>query len=57
LRYLLDVVGADRVVLGTDYPAPMMEADPVPWINAMGSLTQDEKDGILERNPARLLSL
>jgi hypothetical protein len=35
----------------------MMEADPVPWINAMGSLTQDEKDGILERNPARLLSL
>ena len=57
LRYLLDVVGSDRVVLGTDYPAPMMEADPVPWINAMESLTQEEKVGILERNPARLLGL
>ena len=57
LRYLLDVVGSDRVVLGTDYPAPMMEADPVPWINAMESLSQEEKEGILERNPARLLGL
>jgi aminocarboxymuconate-semialdehyde decarboxylase len=57
LRYLLDVVGSDRVVLGTDYPAPMMEADPVPWINGMRSLSAEEKEGILERNPARLLGL
>jgi aminocarboxymuconate-semialdehyde decarboxylase len=55
LRYLLDVVGSDRVVLGTDYPAPMMEPDPVRWINAMTRLTDDEKDAILSKNPARLL--
>ena len=35
----------------------MMEPDPVPWINAMTSLSQEEKEGILERNPARLLGL
>jgi aminocarboxymuconate-semialdehyde decarboxylase len=57
LRYLLDVVGSDRVVLGTDYPAPMMEADPVPWIQGMESLTPEEKDAILSANPARLLGI
>jgi aminocarboxymuconate-semialdehyde decarboxylase len=57
LRYIMDVVGSDRVVLGTDYPAPMMESDPVRWINAMTSLTADEKDAVLSKNPARLLGL
>ena len=57
LRYLLDVVGSDRVVLGTDYPAPMMEADPVRWINGMTSLSAGEKDAVLSANPARLLGV
>jgi aminocarboxymuconate-semialdehyde decarboxylase len=57
LRFLLDVVGSDRVVLGTDYPAPMMEADPVRWIDAMESLTAEEKEAVLSGNPARLLGL
>ena len=57
LRYLLDVVGSERVVLGTDYPAPMMEPDPVRWIQAMESLSADEKDAILSANPAHLLGL
>jgi len=57
LRFLLDVVGSDRVVLGTDYPAPMMEADPVTWIRGMESLTSDEKDAVLSSNPARLLGM
>ena len=57
LRYLLDVVGSDRVVLGTDYPAPMMEADPVRWIDAMQGLSAEEKDAILSTNPARLLGI
>jgi aminocarboxymuconate-semialdehyde decarboxylase len=57
LRYLLDVVGSDRVVLGTDYPAPMMEPDPVPWIRAMESLSPEEKHAVLSENPARLLGI
>jgi aminocarboxymuconate-semialdehyde decarboxylase len=57
LRYLLDVVGSDRVVLGTDYPAPMMEPDPVRWISGMTSLSEREKEAVLSTNPARLLGL
>jgi aminocarboxymuconate-semialdehyde decarboxylase len=57
LRFLIDMVGIDRVVLGTDYPAPMMEEDPVRWINAMERLTPAEKDAILSTNPTRLLGL
>jgi aminocarboxymuconate-semialdehyde decarboxylase len=57
LRYLLDVVGSDRVVLGTDYPAPMMEPDPVRWIDAMDGLSAEEKEAILSTNPTRLLGL
>lgn len=57
LRFLLDTVGPDRVVLGTDYPAPMILDDAVRWINGLESLTPSEKAGILSENPARLLGL
>ena len=57
LRFLLDVVGGDRVVLGTDYPAPMMEPDPVSWIQAMDSLTAEEKQAVLSANATSLLGL
>ena len=43
------------MVLGTDYPAPMILDDAVHWINGLQSLTADEKRAILEDNPARLL--
>jgi len=57
LRFLVDMVGIDQVVLGTDFPAPMFLEDPVNWINGLGSFTVDEKTAILEKNPARLLGL
>lgn len=57
LRFLVDMVGIDQVVLGTDFPAPMSLEDPVNWINGLGSFTVDEKTAILEKNPARLLGL
>jgi aminocarboxymuconate-semialdehyde decarboxylase len=57
LRFLIDMVGASQVVLGTDYPAPMILDDAVNWINGLESLTADEKDAILSRNPARLLGI
>jgi len=55
LRFLVDAVGDDRVVLGTDYPAPMILEDAVNWIIGLDCLTADEKQSILSRNPARLL--
>jgi aminocarboxymuconate-semialdehyde decarboxylase len=57
LRFLIDMVGIDQVVLGTDYPAPMELLDPVKWINSLEALTADEKVAILDRNPTRLLGL
>jgi aminocarboxymuconate-semialdehyde decarboxylase len=57
LRFLIDMVGVEQVVLGTDYPAPMFLDDPVNWINGLASLSDAEKKAILEDNPARLLGL
>lgn len=57
LRYLIDTVGIDRVVLGTDYPAPMFLPDAVNWIKQMDVLTDAEKEAILSRNAEALLGL
>ena len=57
LRYLIDTVGADRVVLGTDWPADMMLDWPVSWVLRMNSLTQEEKDLILWKNLEVLLGI
>lgn len=57
LRLLIDTVGIDRVMLGTDYPAPMVQIDPVGWIEGLDCLTAEEKDAILRKNPARFLGL
>jgi aminocarboxymuconate-semialdehyde decarboxylase len=35
LRYLLDVTGVDRVMLGTDYPFPLGEQEPGSGIEAL----------------------
>ena len=57
LRYLVDRVGVDRVVFGTDWPYDMALDWPVAWILGMASLTQEEKDAILWKNLERLLAL
>ena len=36
LRYLIDVVGIDRVMLGTDYPFPLGEQEPGSGIESLG---------------------
>jgi aminocarboxymuconate-semialdehyde decarboxylase len=57
LRLLLDTVGADRVVLGTDWPADMRIDWPVAWVLGLQSLTQEEKELILWKNLERLLGI
>jgi aminocarboxymuconate-semialdehyde decarboxylase len=57
LRYIIDTVGVDRVMLGTDYPAPMFLQDAVNWINGMESLTADEKEAVLSGNVSKMLGL
>ncbi len=57
LRFLLDQVGADRVVLGSDWPFVPFKPSPGGWVQAMQSLTQEEKDKILWKNLESLLGL
>lgn len=56
LRYLVQVVGADRVVVGTDYPMAMGDFHPIEKIEAL-SLEASESDRILGGNAARALNL
>jgi len=57
LRFLIDGVGIDRVVLGTDYPAPMVLRDAVNWVRGLPELSDDEKEAVLSRNPTNLVGL
>ena len=54
LRRLIDVVGVDRVVLGTDFPADMGQPDPVRWIEG-SDLSELEQRSVLESNAKMML--
>jgi aminocarboxymuconate-semialdehyde decarboxylase len=54
LRFLIDVVGADRVVFGTDWPAPMTFDDPVGRLERMPELTDAEREALLRGTAASL---
>ena len=56
LQYLVQVVGADRVVIGTDYPMGMGDFDPVHKVMQL-DLADDERQKILGTNAARALNL
>ena len=57
LRFLIDSVGIDRVVFGTDWPFDMAIDWPVSWIMGLESLTQQEKEAILHKNLEQLLGI
>ena len=56
LQYLIQVVGADRVVIGTDYPMAMGDFEPVQKIQQL-NLTEAEREQVLGANAARALNL
>jgi aminocarboxymuconate-semialdehyde decarboxylase len=57
LQYLVDLYGADHILVGTDYPADMGEVDPIGFIERCPGLDDTERRAILGRNAARLLNL
>ena len=56
-RMLIDIVGADRVVCGTDFPQGMSIRHPVEYVESIPNITEKERELILCENPARLLRL
>lgn len=62
LRYIIDSVGVDRVVFGTDYPGYAAGAagaayQPRDWLMGLESLTDAEKEAILGGNLSNLLDM
>ena len=50
-------VGADRVVLGSDWPFVGWDPSPPGWVNSLKSLTGEEKEKILWKNLETLLGI
>ena len=57
LRMLIDSVGIDKVLFGTDWPFDMCTDWPVAWVLGLESLTLEEKEAILGKNLENLLGL
>lgn len=55
LRYLIDLVGADRIMLGTDYPFEAGDLDPLTTIDAIPDLTEEERRLIVSGTAESLL--
>jgi aminocarboxymuconate-semialdehyde decarboxylase len=57
LRHLITTWGADKVLLGTDYPYDMGEVDPLGLIAQVKRLPREEREAIEGGNAARLLRI
>jgi len=55
LRHVIDAVGIDQVLLGSDYPADMGDPYPVDFVESCDSLSDSEKRQILGLNMGALL--
>ena len=56
LRFLVDLVGAERVMLGSDYPFPIGDPNPCKVVNAT-ALTDRERQEILCYSTRRVLGI
>jgi aminocarboxymuconate-semialdehyde decarboxylase len=56
LKYVIDLVGEDKICLGSDYPFPLGEAVPGTEINEL-NVSQSIKDKLLYQNALEWLKL
>ncbi len=57
LAALVEVFGADRVLMGTDYPFDMAEYDPIEHIASVPGFDDRTKAALAGGNAKRLLGL
>ncbi|MFC1897745.1 amidohydrolase family protein [Chloroflexota bacterium] len=57
LEYLISSVGAEKVVMGTDYPYDMGDFQPVRTVTSLQRVSEDDKQKILGGNAACLFKL
>ncbi len=57
MKMVIDLVGVDRVVMGTDYPQIMGVKQPVDFVDSIPGLTRQDRENILGNNATRMLKL
>jgi len=57
LRYLIDLVGVERICLGSDYPFPLGEHRPGSLIESLDGLSPGERDRLLAGTALEFLGL
>jgi aminocarboxymuconate-semialdehyde decarboxylase len=57
VRYLLDLVGADRLCVGSDYPFGIRERPPGKALSEVQNLPAAEREAVQTRNALRFLGL
>lgn len=57
LRHLIEIVGTDRVMVGTDFPFDMSETDPLGLVKATEGLTTVDRQAITGGNARRVFRL
>jgi aminocarboxymuconate-semialdehyde decarboxylase len=57
LEYLIETVGSDHVLLGTDDPFDVADPDPVATVSRLKSIPSEEKEKILGGNAIKLLGI
>ena len=57
LRHLIEIVGVDRVMIGTDFPFDMSETDPVGLVDGVEGLTDGDRAAIKTSNAIEVFGL
>lgn len=57
IQYLIDLVGEDKIVLGSDYPFPLGEHHPGNLITSMQKLNEFVKEKLLWKNATEFLGI
>jgi aminocarboxymuconate-semialdehyde decarboxylase len=57
LTHLIEIWGADHIMLGTDYPFDMAEPDPVGFLRRVKGVSKESMALVAGGNAARLLGL
>lgn len=57
LKYLVDLVGDEKIVLGSDYPFPLGEHHPGKLIESMSALSAEAKERLLWKNAVEFLGV
>jgi aminocarboxymuconate-semialdehyde decarboxylase len=57
LAHLIEIWGADHIMLGTDYPFDMAEPDPVGFLGRVKGVSDKDTALVAGRNAERLLAL